>query len=96
MDSNDELKEIDIENRTCYYFNDMIKFEDFNLDNILVDEESFENILVSGISYKILIDAKHFHIRFNKTDRFIRVYDVLVHLVLFGSEKHDFIYNRIR
>ena len=53
MDSNDELKEIDIENRTCYYFNDMIKFEDFNLDNILVDEESFENILVSGISYKI-------------------------------------------
>ena len=32
---NDELKEIDIKNRTCYYFHGIIKIEDFNLDNIL-------------------------------------------------------------
>ena len=31
MDSNDELKEIDIKNRICYYFNDTIKIEDFIL-----------------------------------------------------------------
>ena len=34
MDSHNELKEIDIENSMCYYFNDIIEFEDFDLDNI--------------------------------------------------------------
>ena len=33
MDCNDELNEIDIKNRTFYYFDDIIKIEDFNLDN---------------------------------------------------------------
>ena len=40
MESNDELKEINIENRTCYFFDDIIKLEDFDLDNILTDEKS--------------------------------------------------------
>ena len=56
--SNNELKEIDIKNCNCYYF-DEIKSEDFNLDNILIDEKSNENILVSKIWYKTLIDTKH-------------------------------------
>ena len=29
-----ELKGIDIKNRTCYYFDDIIKTEDFDFDNI--------------------------------------------------------------
>ena len=29
MGSNDELKEIDIRNCTCYYFDDMIKIENW-------------------------------------------------------------------
>ena len=36
MESNDKLNEIDIKNRTCYYFNDIIEIEDFDLDNILI------------------------------------------------------------
>ena len=48
MESNVKLKEIDIENRTCYYFDDIIKFEDFH--NILIDEKLYENILVHNIS----------------------------------------------
>ena len=35
MESNDELKETDMKNCKCYYFNDIIKFEDLNLDNIV-------------------------------------------------------------
>ena len=58
MNSNDELKEINIKNRSCYYFDAIINIEDFNLDNILIDEQSHENILVYNISYKTLIDAK--------------------------------------
>ena len=49
MISNDRLKEIDIKNRTYYYFDDIIKIEDFNLDNILRDEKLYENILVYNI-----------------------------------------------
>ena len=44
MQSNDELKEINIKNRTCYFFNDITKIEDFNFANILIDEKSYENI----------------------------------------------------
>ena len=32
MESNDELKEINIKIRTCYYFDNIIKIEDFDLD----------------------------------------------------------------
>ena len=44
----------------CYYFDDIIKIEDFNLDNILIDEKSYKNVLVYNISYRTLIDAKPF------------------------------------
>ena len=41
MESKDELKEIDIKNRTCYYFDDLIRFLDRNIDfsNTLLDEK---------------------------------------------------------
>ena len=42
------------------------------------------------------MDAKPLCIRFDKIDGFIRVYDRTRYLVLFGSEKYDSIYNRIR
>ena len=35
MESNYKLKEINIKNRTCYYFDDIIKIYNFDLDNIL-------------------------------------------------------------
>ena len=50
---NNELKNVHIKNCTSYYFNDIIKLEDFNLDNILTDEKSHENILIYDISYKL-------------------------------------------
>ena len=34
MKSNDELKEIDIKNHTCYYFDHITRIEDFDFDNI--------------------------------------------------------------
>ena len=96
MESNGKLKEVNVKTRTCYYFEDIIKFEDSDLDNILIDEKSFENILVYSISYKTLIGSKSLSIRFNKIDGFIRVYDGTRYLILFGAEKCNSIYNRIR
>ena len=65
MESNDELRENDIKGRTCYYFDDIIKIEDFHFDDILWDQKS----------YKTLIGAKPLRIRFDKADEFIGVYD---------------------
>ena len=59
----------------------MIQFEDFDLDNILIDEKSYENILICKISYKTLIGVKSLRIRFNKVDGFIRVYNGTRYLV---------------
>ena len=84
MESNDKLKDIKI--RTCYYFDDIIKINDFDLDKIFIDERWYENILVYNISYKSLIDSMHLRITFDKVDGFIRVYDGTEYIVLFASE----------
>ena len=35
---NNELKKVRTKNRTCYYFDDIIKFEDVDFDNILLEK----------------------------------------------------------
>ena len=40
MEINNELKETDIKNRMCYYFDEVIETKDFDFDNILTDEKS--------------------------------------------------------
>ena len=94
MESN-EVKEIDIENRTWYYFDGITKTEDFDFD-ILIDAKSCKSILVYKILYKNLFDSKPLRIRFDDVDGFIKVCDGIRYLVLFGSERYDAIYNRIR
>ena len=96
MESNDELKEIDIKNCTYYYFYHTIQIEGFDFDNILIGEKLFESILVYDISYKSLIGAKLLLISFHKVDGFIKVYDGTRYLVFLEPEKHDAIFNRIR
>ena len=36
---NDKLKKNSIKNRTCFYFDDIIKIEDFDFHNILSNEK---------------------------------------------------------
>ena len=48
------------------------------------------------ISYKILIGSKHLCFRFENIDRIIRIYDGIRYLTLFGSEKYNAIYDKIR
>ena len=43
---NNEFKKVRIKNRTFYYFDDTIKLEDFDLDDILIHEKSQENFLI--------------------------------------------------
>ena len=61
-----ELKEIDIENRTCYYFEETIKIKDFDINNFLIDQKPYRSTLVYNISWKSLIDLNILCIRFDK------------------------------
>ena len=59
-----------------FYFSDIIKFEDFDFDNILINEKVYKNILIYNILYRALIGPKPQHISFDKINGFIRVYNV--------------------
>ena len=58
-------------NHTYYCFDYVIKIENFDINNILIDEKPYKNVLVYNISYKSLIDSKPLRIRFDKIDGFI-------------------------
>ena len=81
---NSEFENVLFKNRTCYYFDDIMKFEDSDLDNFLVDEKSYENIFIFNVSYRTLIGLKPLRIRFHEIDGFIRVYDGTRYLAFFG------------
>ena len=51
-----------------------INLEDFDLDNISIDQKSNDSILIYDILYKTLIGSKSLRNRFDKTDGFIRIY----------------------
>ena len=74
----------------------MVLFQWFWSRQYFNEEKLFENIVVYNISYKNLIASKPLRITFSKIDGFIKDYDGIRYLVLFGSEKYDSIYNRIR
>ena len=44
------MNEVRFKNHTCYYFDDIITSEDFNVHNILIDKKSHENVLINGTS----------------------------------------------
>ena len=71
MENNNELNKVDIKNRTCYYFDDIIDINNFDLDNILLDEKSYENTLIYDVVYKILFCAKPLQIIYEKKNGWI-------------------------
>ena len=75
IEKNYELKKPGIKNRTCHYFDVIIKIEVFDFDNILSDEKSDENFLIYDVLHKTLIVAKLLRIIYSKVDGFIRDYD---------------------
>ena len=46
-----KVKDINIKNRTYYFFNDIIDMENFDPNNIKVDEKSYKNTLTYSIGY---------------------------------------------
>ena len=99
MESTNELKKIYINNRTCYYFDNIMEVDEYiNIDRILLDEKSYkktyENILIHEISYKTFVGEKPLSIRFNKVNGLIKIYNGIRYLELFDSY-NEFYYRNI-
>ena len=73
MDSKDKLKEIDIKNHACYYFDDIINCIGINFSIILLIEKLYKNISFYDFSYKTSTVPKPLRIRFDKIDGFTMV-----------------------
>ena len=65
------LKEINIKNRACYYFDDIINGTKINFSNVLLDKNLYENISIYNISYKTATSPKPMHFSFDKINGFI-------------------------
>ena len=74
--NNNELKQIDLENRTCCYFDDIINIIDLDLYNILIDKKSYENVLNYAVAYKTAYDGKPLEIIFCKVDKFKKMVEL--------------------
>ena len=48
---NNKFQKVTIKNRMYFYYDDIIKVEDFNLSTFLLDEKSYENTLIFEVSY---------------------------------------------
>ena len=66
MESKDELKGIDMKNRTCYYFDDIIKDVDIYVSDILLNKKLHESISIYNISFKTSTGPKPLRIGFDK------------------------------
>ena len=51
-----KVKDIHIKSRTYYFFNDIIDIENFNRNNIKIDENSYKNIFIYYIGYVTIKD----------------------------------------
>ena len=51
-----EIKQIDIKNRTYYFYNDIIDLKDFDARLLKIDKKSYKNISIYNIGY-ITIDV---------------------------------------
>ena len=64
MESEDELKEIDIKNRTCYCFDDIVTDRDVYSIDVLLHKETYENISVYDILCNTSMGPKQLCISF--------------------------------
>ena len=59
MKMSDKIKNIDIENRIYHFFNDMVNIENFDRNNIKLDQKTYKNISIYYIGYVTIKDLKY-------------------------------------
>ena len=49
-----EVKQINIKNRTCYFYSDMINLKNFEPNLLKIDRKSYKNVGIYNIGYIII------------------------------------------
>ena len=57
-----KVKDIDINGRTYYFFNDTIDIKKIDPNNIKIDEKPYKNFLIYYIGYVTIKDSKYIEI----------------------------------
>ena len=65
-------KRLILKKTLCYYFNEIVKIEDFDNDNVLIVKKSYKNILIYNA--QTFDCCQIFSIKFDKIDGFIKDY----------------------
>ena len=79
-----KFKKVSIKIYKCFYLDDIIKFQDFGSDIVFYWMKCGTRIFYS------------IGIRLDKIEGIIEVYDSTRYFVLFGPEKYDAIYKKIK
>ena len=69
------IKQINIKNRTYYFFNDMINIKDFDSSLLKIDKKSYKSIGIYNLGY----------ITIKKTDDYENIYRVKLLYLMIGK-----------
>ena len=104
-------KDIDIKNRTNYFFNDLINIKKFDPNNIKIDEKSYKNIFIYYIGYVTIKVSKYvkiyivnpLYLIFNKVNEYFEKNNENKYLTLVPTneskekiKKYEKIWSKIR
>ena len=89
------IKEINIKNRTYYFFHDMINIKDFDSNLLKIDKKSYKNIDIYYIGYITIKDSDYVKINsvnplcliIDKIDRYIEEKNRNKYLTLVFTDK---------
>ena len=76
------IKEINIKNRTYYFFNDTINMKNFDLNQIKTDQKSYNNL-----SYVRISSVDPLYLIIDKVDRYIEENNENKYLTLVSTDK---------
>ena len=68
-----KVKDIDIKNRTCFFFNDIINMKNFDPNDSKIDEKSSKNIIIYYIGYVTIKDSKY--VKINKVSPLYHIFN---------------------
>ena len=106
-----KVKDVNIKNRTCYFFDDIINIKNLDPNNIKIDGKTYKNILIYYIGYVTIKDSKnvkinsviHLYLIFGKVNGYFEEINGNKYLVLVPTyeskeiiQKYEEMMRRIR